>query len=326
MPVKSKPDVVVYRGNYPGWPWVASASGNRLLCVFRDDGIHGFSPSGKVVLTESQDGGRTWSGARTVVDDQGVDDRNAAIVELPDKTWLVCYNSYTWELVSKCWVTLSHDQGGSWSPPSPVADIDARTRGAAIALSNGDILLPIYKAPGNGSVAARSGDGGKTWTRAGVPDTDGFIGDEWVVQQLSDGRIIGLIRNNKSRDGYFWKTESRDSGLTWDVPSKTNVQSDRAPSPPHLDFHGGTPVLTYADRRMVSVSMVITGDPAFLQWDLGHRLPCYQYRPDGRAIDDASYPVSVAVGEHRRFVVDYEIRDEGKWISGYFIDLPEDWR
>ena len=43
-------------------------------------------------------------------------------------------------------------------------------------------------------------------------------------------------------------------------------------------------------------------------------------------IDDSSYPVSVAVGEHRRFVVDYEIRSEGKWITGYFVDLPEGWR
>ena len=60
MPLKSKPDVVVYRGNYPGWPWVAAASGGRLVCVLRDDGIHGFSPTGRVMITESRDGGRSW--------------------------------------------------------------------------------------------------------------------------------------------------------------------------------------------------------------------------------------------------------------------------
>ena len=100
----------------------------------------------------------------------------------------------------------------------------------------------------------------------------------------------------------------------------------RYPSPAHLDRQGKLPLLTYADRRMVSVSMVVTRDPDFRTWDVEHRLRCYQYCPDGKPIADASYPVSVAVGDHRRFVVDYEIRPEGKWISGYFVDLPLDWQ
>ena len=81
---------------------------------------------------------------------------------------------------------------------------------------------------------------------------------------------------------------------------KTNVRDARSTSPAHLDLHGKTPVLTYADRRMVSVSMVTTDDAEFVRWDVDGRLPCYQYRPDGQPIADASYPVSVAVGPHRR--------------------------
>ena len=77
---------------------------------------------------------------------------------------------------------------------------------------------------------------------------------------------------------------------------------------------------------MVSVSMVTTGDPTFCRWDLEGRLPCYRYRPDGQPIADASYPVSVAVGPRRRFIVDYEIRPEGKWVAGYFVDLPRHWQ
>jgi Neuraminidase (sialidase) len=326
MPTKSAPDVIVYRGNYPGWPWVTGTSSGKLLCAFRDDSVHGFSPTGKVLWTESSDQGRTWAAARVVVDDEGIDDRNAAIVELPDGSWMVCYNSYTREKVSRCWVTTSSDGGSRWQQPVPVGALDARTRGAPIALSAGDILLPIYKAPGSGSVAARSSDGGRTWTLAEVPDVEGFIGDEWTVYEVEKGRVVGLFRNNGPRDGFFWKSESRDGGRTWDAPRKTNVQSARSPSPPHLDFHGKTPLLTYADRRMVSVSMVMTGDPDFLLWDVGHRLPCYYYRPDQTPIADASYPVSVAVGEQRRFIVDYEIRENGHWISGYYVDLPQGWR
>jgi hypothetical protein len=72
--------------------------------------------------------------------------------------------------------------------------------------------------------------------------------------------------------------------------------------------------------------MVTTDDPDFRRWDVEGRLPCYLYRPDGEPIADASYPVSVAVGEHRRFIVDYEIRPEGNWIAGYFVDLPHEWQ
>lgn len=322
--VKTRPDVTVHRGGYPGWPWVARA-GRRLVCAFRDDSIHDFSPTGKVFFTSSEDDGKTWGPATVVADESGVDDRNAAIAQLPDGRLMVCYNTYTKDRVSRCRVTCSKDDGKTWSRPAMMADLDARTRAAPLALASGDILIPIYKAPGNGAVAALSGDGGKTWQLSPVPDLPGFLGDEWSVLEVEQGRVVGILRNSGARDGYFWKTESRDGGRTWQKPVRTNVRDARSTSPAHLDWHGKTPVLTYADRRMVSVSMVTTKDPEFRTWDLEHRVPCYQYRPDGSAISDASYPVSVPVGEHRRFIVDYEIRPEGHWIAGYFVDLPVAW-
>lgn len=324
--VKSKPDVILHRGGYPGWPWVTRTGKGRLACVFRDDGVHGFSPTGKVMWTASQDEGRTWAAAKVVVDEPEVDDRNAAVAELPDGTLMVSYNTYTKDHVSQPMVTCSKDDGATWARPLPIAQLDARTRGAPITLSSGDILIPIYRAPGNGSIAARSADGGKSWELSHVSDTEGFVGDEWVVLEVEKGRIIGIIRNNGARDGYFWKTESRDGGRRWDLPVKTNVRDARSTSPAHLDLEGKIPLLTYADRRMVSVSMVTTDDAQFRRWEVERRLPCYQYRADGKPIADASYPVSVAVAGHRRLIVDYEIRPEGKWIAGYFVDLPHEWQ
>lgn len=323
--MKSRPDVIVYKGGYPGWPWVARAGRGRLVCAFRDDGVHGFSPTGKVLFTSSGDDGKSWAPAQVVADEPGVDDRNAAIVQLPDGRLMVCYNTYTRDSVSRCMVTCSQDGGKTWGRPAMMADLDARTRAAPIALASGDILIPIYRAPGNGSIAATSGDGGKTWQLAPVPDVPGFLGDEWSALEVEKGRVVGIIRNSGAADGYFWKTESRDGGRTWQKPVRTNVRDARSTSPAHLDWHGKTPVLTYADRRMVSVSMVTTADPEFCTWDLEHRVLCYQYCPDGLAIADASYPASVAVGEHRRFIVDYEIRPEGHWIAGYYVDVPVGW-
>jgi hypothetical protein len=303
---------------------VAAAKG-RLVCVFRDDSVHDFSPGGKVLMTESRDEGKTWSPARVVADEPDVDDRNAAIAPLPDGRLMVCYNTYTRQRVSRVMVAASRDGGATWDKPSPVADLDARTRAAPMALASGDLFLPIYKAPGNGSIAALSADGGRTWKLVPVPDVPGFVGDEWSAVEVEKGRIVGIHRNNGAADGHFWKSESRNGGRAWDKPARTNVRDARSTSPAHFDFHGKVPVLTYADRRMVSVSMVTTRDPDFRAWDIGRRLACYQYLPDGSAIADASYPVSVAAGARRRFIVDYEIRPESRQIAGYFVDLPADW-
>ncbi len=326
MKAKTQPDVIVYKGNYPGWPWVTRTRKGRLLCVFRDDGQHGFSPTGRVMITHSDNGGKRWSPARVVIDHGGVDDRNAAIGEMPDGTLLVCYNTYTAKKVSQSRVIRSTDGGMSWLGDVAVDEGDARTRSAPVPLSTGEILLPYYVAPGNGALAGLSGDGGKTWKTVRVPDASGFVGDEWDVLEVAPKRLIGLSRNShRARQGFFWMTESRDAGRRWSKPVRTNVQSQRAPSPPALDVHGGRPILTYADRRMVSVSMVRPLDDGFVKWDVDHRLPCYQYRPDGQPIRDASYPVSVQLDARRRLIVDYEIRTLSRQIAGYVVDVPANW-
>jgi len=283
--IKSRPDVIVYRGGYPGWPWVTRIGPQRLMCVFRDDSVHDFSPTGRVLWTASEDDGRTWTPAQVVCDEPDVDDRNAAVAALPDGTLMVCYNTYTKQRVSRSLVTLSRDRGATWSRPTLIADLDARTRAAPLPLASGEILIPFYRAPGNGSLAALSGDGGKQWTVHAVPDPPGFLGDEWSVLEVEKNRIVGIIRNSGAHDGYFWKTESRDGGRRWDPPVKTNVRDARSTSPAHLDWHGRTPVLTYADRGWFRVA----GD------DGG---PCVL--PVGRRAPRAGLPVPARRGADRR--------------------------
>jgi hypothetical protein len=236
------------------------------------------------------------------------------------------HNTYTAARASLALQTRSWDGGKTWSTPTAIGEPNTRTRAAAVALADGALLLPYYIAPGSGSLAARSSDQGRTWTTVRIPDTEGFVGDEWDASEVSTGRILGIIRNSHATtDGVFWLTESRDSGRSWSLPKRTNVQSRRAPSLPQLCLQNRTPTLLFADRRMVSVSAVRTSDPQFLTWDLAGRLPCYNYNPDESPIADGSYPASVQISPHERLIVDYEIRPATRRIAAYRAVFPEGW-
>ena len=323
---RTKPDVVIFEGKYPGWPWITAGASGTLYCVWREGTIHDYSADGRIMLAQSSDKGRTWTEPKVITDEPEIDDRNVAIVELPNGELLITYNTYTAAKESLAVMSRSSDGGKTWSKAESLGISNTRTRAAAVVLSNGDLLLPLYIAPGNGAVAALSYNNGRNWESIVVQDTDGFVGDEWTALEVEPKRIIGISRNSApNSDGYFWATESNDRGKTWSVPMKTNVQSERYPSPAQLCMHGATPTLIYSDRRMVSVAAAKTSDASFVTWDLDKRFKAYQYNAEAKDIPDGSYPCSVQVTSKIRLIVDYEITPTGNRISGYYCTFPEDW-
>ena len=356
MTVKSQPDVVIFEGNYPAWPWVTRDASRRLYCTLREDGIenrkdtgHGFTPLGKILITHSDDAGHTWSAPTVVSDLEGKDDTGGGLTILPDQSLMISFYSRFGPsgAPSQAWVSRSTDRGRTWSQATPTSDQDTRARAAVIVMSNGEILAPIYRSmfskQGHQGIAAVSRDNGATWQNFLVPNAPGEELNEWAVLEVEPGRVIGVHRDEcEATRGCYWKTESRDWGRTWTQPVQTNVRDATGyASPPQLDFHGHRVVLTYSDARMRSVSIVSTTDPDFVHWHMADRVLCYQYRTDGHRIADASYPCSVAVGPRRRLVVDYEIESlitpgvddvieyeleaERKQITGHYVDTPPHW-
>ncbi|NUM53284.1 MAG: exo-alpha-sialidase [Candidatus Hydrogenedentes bacterium] len=323
---KTKPDIVIYDGSYPGWPWITAGASGTLYCVWREGTVHDYSAEGRIMLAQSSDKGRTWTEAKVIIDEPNVDDRNVAIVELPNGELLVTYNTYTEARESLAMMSRSSDGGKTWAKAESIGVPNSRTRAAAVVLSNGDLLLPLYTAPGNGAIAALSYNNGRNWESIAIPNADGFLGDEWTALEVEPKRIIGISRNNVPQsDGFFWLAESKDRGKTWSAPVKTNVQSERHPSPAQLCMHNSTPTLVFSDRRMVSVAAVKSSDPGFAAWDVGQRFKAYQYKPDAAPIPDGSYPCSVQVTSKIRLIVDYEIGESGGKITGYYCTFPENW-
>ncbi|MCA9423683.1 MAG: exo-alpha-sialidase [Candidatus Omnitrophica bacterium] len=323
---KSEPDVIVYSGDYPGWPWVCRGADGTLYCVFREGTVHMYSANGRAMFAKSTDGGRTWSEVRAIADEPNVDDRNVAIAELPNGDLLVNFNTFTEDHVSQAMFTRSSDGGETWSEPRALPVPNSRTRASAKALANGWILIPLYLDPDRGAVAAISKDNGETWEGIRIPNAEGFVGDEWDLIEPEPGHLIGLSRNDfEDPDRFVYLFESHDSGMTWETPKKTNIQTGRHPAPVQVFFQNGAPTVIYPDERMVSISAIHTTDPEYLDWNLDDSLPCYVYNEDRSPVPDGSYAVSASVGENERFIVDYEIREESRRVTGYFVEFPKGW-
>lgn len=328
-PVKTAPDVVIYSGTYPGWPWIASTPSGKLLSVWREGSQHMFSAAGKVMISQSNDGGKSWSAPAIVVDKEGIDDRNAAIVALSEAEWLVCYNEYTDSAQSQARTLRTTDGGLTWLPSQPVGDWETRTRSAAIKLSTGRLVLPYYHYDTSlqQSLAAYSDNGGQTWTTVAVPNVPGsFMGNEWSVVELRDHTLAGLCRNKlETGPMALWITKSADHGETWSTPLKTNLVDSRSQSPAHIFLRDGEPWVVYDDARMVSVAIATTSDPDLVTWNVDNRVRAYQYAD--APISDGGYPAAVAVSGDQYMVIDYLIKGSKHQIIGTFVtvaDVPGD--
>lgn len=329
---KSSPDVVIYEGTYPGWPWVTAGADGTLYCVFREGTEHGFSAAGKALFTKSTDRGRTWSPVKVIVDQPGIDDRNVAIVELPDRDLFVTYNTYvldpgTKKTTSQVMSVRSKNGGQSWDQPRVGPVSNSQSKSAAVVLKDGTLVWPYYIAPMNGAVLSISKDLGETWTSVRIPESGAFTGDEWDLVEREPGHLIGVFRNaNRTRPAALCFAESQNGGVTWSVPTSTNLATGIfAPGQIFLQGKARTPTVIYPDRRMVSVSAARTSDKSMKTWDTEDRLRCYLYNADESRIPDGSYAVSAPTGPNERIVVDYEIRPGSKRITGYFVEFPEDW-
>ncbi|MEA4823156.1 MAG: sialidase family protein [Clostridiaceae bacterium] len=214
-------------------------------------------------------------------------------------------------------VRLSFDRGFSWTPAQK---LEVSSPHGPCVLRDGTILYlgkvmysdksarprDEYHRYESVVMAYRSADGGLTWTEAGtMPLPEGTIWDNFHEPhaiELPSGRILGMIRFQDRADGSpyakkfsMFQTYSDDGGLTWSVPTYTDVSG----SPPHLLVHSSGAVICAYGRREEPF-----GERVMISYDEGATWTRDMELYPGTDVD-LGYPASVELADGSILTVYY---------------------
>jgi hypothetical protein len=333
--------VDVYRvaGRYGGWPanhgiW---AWGNEILVGF-EAGYFKDSKSGHSIdytrpaehlLARSMDGGATWTLERPAdlkpppgAEQAGVPGEagGRAVTESPgDIPFTHPDFVFTARMadihVGPSRFYYSTDRGRTWKGPFALPDlgtpgIAARTDYLVDGPKTMTIFLTASKANRKEGrvIAARTTDGGKTWTRLGYVHDEPAGNDYGIMPssvRLSPSSLLTTVRFRRWIEAY----RSNDNGATWQTVARAVPDTGRGNPPSLVKLTDGRLVVTYGYRaepygiraRISKDEGKTWDDEVVLRsdggtWDLGYTRTVQ--RPDGKLVTVYYYNV----GDTERFI------------------------
>lgn len=316
------------------FPGVARLQNGDLVVVYREGTVHGNEPIGKVSLSRSLDGGRTWLPRVTALDRPGRDDRDPTVFQMSDGTALLLSNS--------CLCT-SRDSGKTWSAPlrtpvfGPNGAVEDEDGGIVYGGQERFMAQPITqigtrKVYLNADSAHRSLDKGQSWQRVSVaahtlymPGPTDYVWYDEPFMCVVPGKFW-VFALRVDLDGFARIVRSPDRGKTWGPIIQTPVWG----YPQHLlPLKDGRLLMTYGYRRSPwgiraclssdNGKTWATDDEIILRMDAG--------TPEGQprkvSDRDLGYPVSVQLPDGSVFTVYYMNKNGSNcFIAGTFWALP----
>ncbi len=206
-----------------------------------------------VVLTRSEDEGRTWSRPEPIFAQQGSNCGCSSLFAHRDGTVSclvgVTSGGYDPDAIPQTFVVRSADAGLSWTEPQEFTIAGKRLAayrqrhgrlslyGPMIRLSDARVVMCAYEVktvPG-GSVECNaerldrsllicSTDDGYTWEEPIYFDENNFDHNECMVAETEPGKLVAFMRTLSAP--HMWTSSSEDGGRTWARLSQSNVSAE----------------------------------------------------------------------------------------------------
>jgi hypothetical protein len=267
-------------------------SSGKLLCSFKS-GPSKLSPQDRVIIMESEDGGRTWgrlydgfdttfagvpgsfSGGYLFEADQDRLLISLHWVDRSDPAKPLSNPVTSGVLPMKYLLAESHDQGRTWSKPAEVSlapHPGSNPTCEMLRLNDGSLLLAYESwkewndVDGDQSASVKlSRDEGKTWSRpitmASDPAKQLYYWDNHVTKQPNTGKLLAAFWTHdttQGRDTTISLAWGEPDGSQWSEPSRTNVEG-QVVSPIFLE--DGRLMLVYVHRHdPPSIRAIISDD------------------------------------------------------------------
>jgi hypothetical protein len=203
----------------------------------------------RIAGISSEDGGRTWSEPRTIVENEAGDNvMSVSLLRLKSGRLAFFYVVKNSWLDCRPHLRFSDDEAATWSEPKRILEAPGYfvlNNDRVGQLESGRLLVPLafHRSRASDPESARSFDAraiamwiysdneGETWQEAAtwwaMPVRSGSGLQEPGVVELADGKLFGWARTDQGAQYGFTST---DGGKSWSAPAPTTLQSPTSPA------------------------------------------------------------------------------------------------
>lgn len=240
------------KGETNAYPVIARTESGKLITAWSVSGPK--NTDGRIDVSTSDDGGKTWSDPVVAIDTPGQFDGDPSLIIDGKRILVIPSTVIPPNKINKSevWMTVSEDDGKTWSKPTEIKTgfkYFVGKRHIGLKLKDGTLVMPasydIWAERGTpakteGEMDLKAGvllskDHGATWTahvdlHLFVPkvtpfSTGGVV--EPAIVELANGDLYMLLRTGTE---YLYESRSSDGGKTWSEPAQTKLHGHNTPA------------------------------------------------------------------------------------------------
>lgn len=329
---------------YEAWPDLVKTRSGRLICVFTECTHHKDRSRSRIMITHSDDRGRTWSEKQpfTYYSDADFYFNNSRISRLPDDTLAVICDRVDGTGETECgpgtkiYLWTADPEGKTWSSPRELPLLGIVPDKYRV-LSSGRVIISAHRknpvTNKNEQYLKFSDDGGISWSgEVTVAADPAYNICEASILELSDGTLVSFMRENSKKGIDCLKAISDNGGANWRGVYMTPIPGCHRPVAGKLNdgrifltyrfMQGGKGWMGACTQNMFAA--VFTEDSAKVPERSGQSARIIPIDYDRNAASDLGYTGWVQFEDGEIYIVNYIMDDAPKaQIRGYSL-YPSD--